>query len=293
MSKISLHAWLLAARPRTLIISTIPLFLAMCLALKDGMKINGLVLFYIWTTAVLIQIGTNIINDALDYTKGVDTEKRIGPVRVTNAGLLPFQIVYRVGIFCFLFSAIPILFIFPIGGWPILFFWLFSCLAGYCYTGGPYPLAYKGLGELFSFLFFGLGYTSVAYFLLVGQFNAYSLLSGLQIGFLIMNVAAVNNARDVETDRMGNKKTLAVRFGKIFINYQILSSVLSPYILGIFWLKSYPLACFLPFLSLPLGITICKGIWTHSYGRIYNKFFVQSAILVAFFGVLLGVGILL
>lgn len=281
------QAWLLATRPKTLTASIIPV--AAATTLSDG---SLWIAFFALLTAICIQIGANLFNDVLDFKKGADTVHRIGPMRVTQSGLLSESEVLFGGIIFFLMS---LLFGIPLiiqGGWPIVLLLIASLICGYLYTGGPFPLAYCGLGELFVLLFYGFASTAAVYYLNTGYVDATAILAGAQIGLLATAIIAMNNFRDHQQDAQAQKMTLAVRFGITFARVEVTLLVLLPFFLNLLWLEyDRELAAFLPLLSLPLASTILYNIWTTKPGPIYNQFFAQTALLHLVFGLLLTVGL--
>lgn len=211
--------WVEAARPRTLPAAVAPVMVASALAWKDGVfggTAAGLCLGF----AVLIQIGTNFANDYYDFKKGADTSDRVGPRRAVAAGLIAPEVMKRAMILVFVVAFITGLGLLPFGGWPMLVIGVASIFCGFVYTGGPYPLAYHGWGDLFVFVFFGLVAVCATYFVQAGTVTANAWWLGGGIGALSTNILVVNNYRDIETDRAANKRTLAVRFGRTFAEIQ-------------------------------------------------------------------------
>jgi 1,4-dihydroxy-2-naphthoate octaprenyltransferase len=255
-------------------------------------KISWEISFYALIAAIFIQIGTNLVNDALDFKKGADTKERLGPVRVTQSGLLRMDQVLAGGMMCFgaaLLFSIPLVIA---GGWPLAVIMALSVLCGYMYTGGPFPLAYVGLGDLFVLLFFGFVATSAVYCLQGGALGFQPLLAGAQVGLLSTVMIAVNNLRDVASDSKANKRTLPVRFGATFGRWEISMLILLAFILNFFWFaEGYQLAGILPFSALPIGILVIRGVWSNNPGEIYNRFLGLSALLHVLFGILLTIGL--
>lgn len=285
-------SWLLAARPKTLTAALVPIVAATLLARADTGIVIWKISIYALLASFFIQIGTNLFNDALDYKKGADTSARLGPVRVTQSGLLTMEQVMTGGMICF---ALAVLFGIPLiftGGWPLAVILILSVLSGYFYTGGPKPLAYSGLGDPFVIIFFGFVATVSVYYLQTGAVSFGSFLAGAQIGLLITALLAVNNLRDIEGDAKSNKRTLPVRFGKTFGRVEISVLILLPFALSSVWVQSgYPYAGILPWVAFPLGTMVIRGVWTNEPGRIYNTFFGMTALLHLVFGVLLSLGL--
>ena len=174
--------------------------------------------------AVLIQIGTNFANDAYDYLSGADNIERVGPTRVTSSGLLTANNVLRAMWIIFSLSICVGFYLAYVGGWPIVVIGLLSILSGVAYTGGPYPLGYNGLGDIFVFVFFGLIAVPGTYYLQTNYVSSESILLGIISGAFSTSILIVNNIRDIELDQKSGKKTLAVKFGKLFcqIEYVIM-----------------------------------------------------------------------
>lgn len=166
--------------------------------------------------AVLIQIGTNFANDYYDFVRGGDTEARVGPVRVTQAGLVEPSSVHRAMLVAFALATLVGAYLVVVGGWPILVIGVLSLLSGWAYTGGPFPLAYNGLGDLFVWVFFGPVAVAGTYWVQARTLSDGALVAGVAIGALNTAVLVANNLRDLETDRAAHKRTLPVRFGRGF-----------------------------------------------------------------------------
>ena len=288
-----MNPWILAARPRTLGAALIPVIAGCALAISVS-AFDPLGSALILACAVLIQIATNFFNDALDHAKGADTAGRLGPTRVTSAGLLPAR---RVMTGAFLTLTLAALLALPLvlrGGGIILLIGLLSLLFAYAYTGGPFPLAYLGLGEIFVTLFFGLIAVGGTFYLNTLTFSAAAILAGLQIGLHSSVLLAVNNLRDLETDRAATKRTLAARFGLTFARRENAALVIAPFILGLAWLPlGYLWAFLLPLLTLPLAWWLARACLTATPDRQVNQLLAQAAALHAAFGLLLALAFLL
>ncbi|RME15520.1 MAG: 1,4-dihydroxy-2-naphthoate polyprenyltransferase [Bdellovibrio sp.] len=290
----SFKAWIWALRPKTLTASLVPVLVGSALPLVEGYEVNWRISFYALASALWIQIGTNLFNDVLDFKKGADNEERLGPVRVTQSGLLSPRQVMLGGILSFgfaIFFAIPLVLM---AGQVILVIGVLSLLFGYLYTGGPFPLAYKGLGDLFVILFFGLVAVGGVYFLQTGTFHEDALIAGFQTGFLCTVLIAINNLRDIEQDRKVGKKTLAVRFGERFTKREILflyvfSFILLPY----WWQRGVWAAALFPLASLPLVFSLLKSLWATPPGVVYNQFLAKASLIYLLFGGLLFSGFMI
>jgi 1,4-dihydroxy-2-naphthoate octaprenyltransferase len=245
--------WISAARPRTLPAALAPVVVGSALAAHDGHFGGGAALLCLGF-ALLIQVGTNFANDYYDFIKGADTAARVGPRRAVAAGLVAPAHMRRamIGVFAAAF-ALGLCLIAWGGPW-LLVIGVASIVCGIAYTGGPYPLGYHGLGDLFVFLFFGLVAVCATYFVQAGRVTADSLLAAIPIGLLAANILVVNNYRDMETDAAAGKRTLVVRFGRGFARAQFASSIAIALAMPvIFWLRGYRAWCLLPLLLAPLA----------------------------------------
>jgi 1,4-dihydroxy-2-naphthoate polyprenyltransferase len=205
-------AWFLATRPRTLPAAMAPVLAGTGLAIGDGV-FRPLPALAALVGAILIQIGTNLANDYSDWARGADTEDRLGPTRVTQAGLLaPRDVRMGAGIALGLAFLVGI-YLVAVGGWPIVWIGLASLVCAVAYTGGPFPLAYNYLGDLFVFLFFGLVAVGGTYWVQAGALTPAVLLVGSGVGALATAILVVNNLRDRETDIRVGKRTLATLLG--------------------------------------------------------------------------------
>lgn len=224
--------WILAIRPKTLAASIAPVFIGSAMAFGDG-QFHLIPAIVCLLAALLIQIGTNLANDYFDFKKGADLN-RIGPIRVTQAGLIKPQVVLRVTIVVFILAAIACGYLVYLGGMTIAIIAMASIISGILYTAGPKPLAYLGLGELFVFIFFGPVAIGGTYYIQTLDLNWAVVLAGFGPGFLSCGILVINNLRDIQGDQKVEKKTLAVRFGKAFAMNEylfcILGACLSPFL---------------------------------------------------------------
>jgi 1,4-dihydroxy-2-naphthoate polyprenyltransferase len=213
------QVWLAAARPRTLPAAVAPVLVGSALAWRAE-KFDGRAALICLAFALLIQIGTNFANDYFDFRHGADTAERIGPRRAVAAGwVTPVAMQHAMwGVFgaAFLVG----LALLAWGGWWLLGIGVACIACGIAYTGGPYPLGYHGLGDIFVFLFFGLVAVGTTFYVQVGTVTAAAVIAAVAIGALTTNILVVNNYRDVETDRVAGKRTLVVRFGRHFARTQ-------------------------------------------------------------------------
>jgi 1,4-dihydroxy-2-naphthoate octaprenyltransferase len=212
--------WVSAARPRTLGAAFAPVFVGASLAYADGV-LAPLVVVAAFAGAVALQLCTNFANDYFDFVKGADTEDRLGPVRATAAGWVTPQQMLLATVLTLVALVPPAVYLVATAGWPLLVIGLAGIVAALAYTGGPYPLAYVGLGDVFVLVFFGPVAVGGTYFAQALAIPPEALVAGLMPGLIATALLAVNNLRDVPTDRVANKRTLAVRFGETFARYEI------------------------------------------------------------------------
>ncbi len=286
--------WLMASRPKTLALAWTPILVgtALAFAVYGAVRIELSALAFL--SAMLIQIGTNLINDALDFKKGADTPERLGPKRVTQSGLMDADRVLSLGLFCFGLSALVAIPLVMAGGWPLIAMGLCSFLAGYAYTGGPFPLAYRGLGDLFVLIFFGWVALCGVYYLNTGTWDWRAWVAGTQMGLLATIPIAINNMRDHATDRRVGKRTLAVRLGLSWVRLEIALLCFLPFLIGGFWYgEGFRWATFLPLFTFPLALFLFFKMVTTEPGVIYNRFLAWGVALDVFFGILLSLGFLI
>ncbi len=294
MSASALKNWFLAFRPKTLSAAVVPVAVGTALAKATHQRVDWVVVGCALGVALFIQIATNLFNDAIDFKKGSDTKERIGPVRVTQAGLISPRWVFAGGVL-FLLGAVG--FGVPLivkGGIVIAVLGALSLFFAYGYTGGLFPLAYHGLGDLFVMLFFGLVAVGGCHYLHVGDFDWRGIVAGLQSGATATLILAVNNLRDVHQDRAAQKKTLPVRFGVAFGRVEICLFAFSPLYFAPYWyLNGWTLAALLPLLTLPVAIVVVRGALKNEPGPIYNRFLGLSALHHLLGGALLATGLAL
>ena len=211
-SKLSI--WLMATRPKTLLASQGPVILGLLLAYEKDQSINLLIAIITLLCALLMQIGTNLVNDYFDHFTGVDSKDRLGPERVTSLGFLAPEKVKRGYQICFALSFFMGCFLMYIGGLPIIIIGVLSLLMAYIYTGGPFPLSHFALGELVAIIFFGPVAVWGTYFLQTMSFDSLPVLIGLGPGFIAGTLMSINNLRDRISDKKSSKKTLAVILGE-------------------------------------------------------------------------------
>ena len=245
------EVWIGATRPKTLPAAVAPVVVGTALAGHDGqadLGAAGLCLLF----ALLIQIGTNLANDYYDFIKGADTAARVGPRRAVAAGLVRPEVMKRVMIAVFVLAFGAGLGLIAWGGPWLIVVGVASIACGVAYTGGPFPLGYNGLGDVFVFLFFGLVAVGATYFVQTRELTINAILAAVPIGLLAANILVVNNYRDVETDAAAGKKTLVVRLGCGAARAQFLGSLVVALAMPLFfWVQGFSAWVLLPLLLAP------------------------------------------
>jgi 1,4-dihydroxy-2-naphthoate octaprenyltransferase len=283
----------MASRPRTLPAAAAPVIVGWAAAFSTG-HFDLLPAMAALLGALLLQIGANIANDVFDYQKGVDTADRLGPTRVTASGLLtPAQVkggmwfVFALAALCGLYLAIH-------AGWPVIAIGVLSILTAIAYTGGPYPLGYHGLGELAVFLFFGLAAVCGTYYVQALQWDAVAVWAAIPMGLLTVAILIVNNLRDIETDRVTGKMTLAARYGAQWARREYLFVVGLAYLVPlVMWLSGEAsFSVMAAWLSLPWFLPLAREISTLS-GRPLNKVLGKTGQLELVYGLFLAAGFIL
>ncbi|MHB1376610.1 MAG: 1,4-dihydroxy-2-naphthoate polyprenyltransferase [Candidatus Humimicrobiaceae bacterium] len=229
-SKISL--WFKSTRPRTLPAAAAPVIIGIALAFYEN-KINLFIAIFTLMAALLIQIGTNFANDYFDFIKGTDTDKRIGPVRLIQAGLIKKNEMLAGFIIAFIAASVLGVFLVIRGGYPVLLAGIFAIIFGILYTAGPAPLGYIGLGDIFVFIFFGLISVTGTYYLQTLKINPVVLIASLAPGFLSAAILTANNIRDIKTDKEAGKRTLIVRFGYNFGLFEYLFCIIAAHLIPV------------------------------------------------------------
>ncbi len=294
MSDVStIRAWVMATRPKTLAAAAVPVIVGTAVAWRDGAFSIGPALAAM-VGAGLIQIGTNLANDYFDYQKGADAEDRLGPTRVVQSGLLPPERVFAAMAGTFGLAMLVGGYLVAVGGWPILALGLASVASGIAYTGGPYPLGYHGLGDLFVFVFFGIAAVTGTYYVQALEWSNVALVASLPIGWLSTAILVVNNYRDLETDRRAGKRTLAVQLGRRGTRYQYGALLGASYGVPLLqWQFGASSAwVLLPLASAPLAWHLYRQL-VERRGASLNATLERTAQLLTLFGLLYAPGLVL
>lgn len=284
------RAWWLAARPRTLGVGAAPVLVGTALAWLHG-SARAAPAFAALVAALLIQIGTNLANDAFDHERGADGPDRVGPARASQLGWLTPSQLKRATAGVLGAAALAGVYLASVGGWPIIAIGVVSLAAAVAYTGGPWPLGYHGLGDLAVFVFFGAVAVCGTFYVQTLALTPVALASSIPVGALATAVLVVNNLRDLETDRRAGKRTLAVRLGRrgtvgeyavlMLVPYALLP-VLAPHL-------GWPVA--LPVLSLPSATSLIRRVMRTPSGPALNAALAETARLCLVWAVLFAVGV--
>ena len=287
----AIRAWFLATRPRTLVAGVVPVAVGSALAYREHVFAFFPALAAL-IGALFIQIGTNLVNDYFDFKRGADTVDRLGPPRATQQGWLTPRAVFTGAMVCFGLAFAVGLYLVSVAGWPLVVIGLCSLGAGYAYTGGPFPLAYNGLGDVFVLVFFGFVAVGGTYFVQAHAVTPMSLLAAVPVGLLGVALLAVNNTRDQKTDAAAGKRTLVVRFGPSFGKAEYIAClVLSALVpLGLWLSGAATPFVMLSWLAIPLAAPPLKTLLTQT-GSALNAALAGTARLQLIFGVLFAVGL--
>lgn len=274
----------MASRPKTLPAALVPVWLGCVLAKLLTGSWNPAMAAWTLGGAVAIQIATNFFNDAIDFRKGADSAERIGPRRVTASGLLSPRCVMVIALVFLGIASLCGFILIRHGGWPVLAIGIPSLFLAYGYTGGPFPLAYRGMGELFVLVFFGLIAVTGTVFIQTGTWPAEAFLLGLQVGMLSCVLISINNFRDREEDAKSDKRTLAVRLGPGMAVALVWLEIKVAALSGLGWIafdKPQLMVASLPVLAM--GGFILWGLLTRPPGPFTNRLLgLAGAQLIAF-----------
>ena len=274
--------WLLASRPKTLFAALAPVMLGTALAYSLG-KGHLASAIAALLGAIGIQVGTNLANDYWDAKKGADTEARLGPIRVTSSGLLSPRSVFIGMLLAFVAAAFAGLYLIYEAGWPVFWIGVISIFCGIIYTAGPFPLAYLGLGDVFTFMFFGPVATVGSFYVQAHTVSFTPLLLGCIPGSYSVVLIALNNLRDRESDILVNKKTLAVRFGAAFARAEIALCLYSPLIFIMLFYRDGHLSALRVIASITVcvlgGLAVLLPVYRIRDMRLINGLFPRTAML--------------
>ena len=285
------NTWGLAVRLRTLPAAAAGVITGSALAWYDGFFRADAALVCL-LTALLLQIGSNLANDVFDFERGTDTAERAGPIRVTQAGLLTPSQVKMGMLVVFGLAGLCGLYLAWLGGWPIILLGIAAIVSAIAYTGGPFPLGYYGLGDLFVFLFFGLASVAGTYFIQAGYVSPAAWWMAVPPGLIITAILVVNNLRDLENDRKAGKRTLAVILGEKGTRAEYLICMLAAYLviplaaLG----GLIPWSSLITWVSLPIAVRTARVVFTQK-GRPLNAALAGTGQVALFFSILFWIGL--
>ena len=284
--------WWLAIRPRTLPAAASGVVMGSALAWHDGSFQVGPA-FAALLVALLLQIGSNVANDVFDFERGADTSARQGPLRVTQAGLLSPAQVKRGMYIIFGLAALCGLYLASLRGWTVILIGVAAIISAVAYTGGPFPLGYYGLGDVFVFIFFGLAAVAGTYYVQVGTVSTAAWWMSVPVGLIITAILVVNNLRDLENDRVAGKHTLAVKFGEKATKIEYVLCVGIAYLIlsVLVFSQIVPVAGLLAWLSLPIAVKTLRTVFTQK-GRPLNAALAGTGQVALIYSVLFWVGLL-
>ena len=283
-----LRAWFFACRPKTLSVSLSPVLVGTAIAWHDGGRVLWLPLLAAALGAALIQIGTNLFNDVGDFRRGTDTPDRLGPKRATAEGWLGAGVVEAAAWLAFALAFVCGIYLVEHGGWPIVIVGLASLGAGWAYTGGPVPIAYRPLGEVFVFIFFGLVAVGGSYYLQMLTLAPVAVFAATLVGLHAAAVITVNNYRDRDGDARNAKNTLAVLLGRPATRRLYSAEMLVPYTLLPVFAASLGWRATLPLLSLPLALRLIRRFNSEAPGPVFNDILAATAGLQMTYALLLS-----
>ena len=281
-------AWWLAIRPKTLSVCAVPVVFGTALAYFEQGHLLWWPALAALLAAMLIQIGTNLYNDVGDFERGADTAERLGPPRATAQAWLSARAVRRGARAAFALALLMGAALVAWGGWPILLIGIASLISGWAYTGGRWPIAYSPLGELFVLMFFGVVAVGGTYYLQTFSLSFAALLAGVMLGSFAAAVITVNNTRDIPTDAVVQKRTLAVRLGRSAMNTVYALELLLPFVLLPWFAVQTNLAwrMALPVIAGVLAVTLYRRFCA-AQGAAFNALLAATAQLQWVFAVLL------
>jgi len=289
----SVRVWWLGIRPRTWSASVAPVLVGAALAARDG-AFRPLPVLAALAGALLIQIGTNLSNDVLDFRRGADHAERLGPTRVTQAGLLAPRSVVVGAAVAYLLAALCGLYLVHVAGRPILVVGVLAIASGVLYTAGPFPLAYVGLGDVFVLVFFGLAAVGGTYYVQALTVTPAALALGVAEGALAVAILTVNNLRDRATDSAAGKRTLPVRIGeratRQYFRLTVALAFVVPLLLVAVRLLDWPVLVVV--LALPQAVAVAHDVVAGATGRALNPLLGATARVQYVHALLLVAGLL-
>lgn len=270
-----LRLWLMAARPRTLTIAVAPVVAGAGLVWAQTHALSPLPLVAALLGALLIQVGTNLWNDVGDAARGGDQPLRQGPPRVTALGWATPERVRVAALLSFAAAGLVGLYLAWVGGWPIVALGVASLVAGWAYSGGPRPIAYTALGEVFVLAFFGVGAVGGTVWLQTAALTPAALVLGVAIGLPACAVLMANNYRDLEADRLVGRRTLAIRLGPDGSKLAYAGMILGPF--AVLMSPAAPAGGWLTLAAAPLALKLVVAFAGTPRGPAFNQILAGTA----------------
>ncbi len=285
--------WIGAARLRTLPAAVAPVVVGTACAHVAGAIAWGPAVAAL-VGALLLQLAANFANDVFDAERGADGPDRIGPTRAVAAGLISARAMKLATALCVVAALAVGSYLVALRGWPIVAIGLASIVAALAYTGGPWPLAYHGLGDVFVMIFFGFVAVAGTAYVQLGAVPPLALAAGLGVGALATAILVVNNARDIETDTRAHKRTLAVRLGRRGAQLEYLALLTTAYATSaVLAVMTRSLAPLLALLTVPLAVARARQLLTAKDGPTHNACLAQTAQLMLAYSLATAVGLAL
>jgi len=281
----------MASRPKTLWAALSPVIIGTAMAYgADGFHLYSAIVALFG--ALMIQIGTNFANDYFDFKKGIDQKGRLGPTRVTQTGLVSPSTMKKAIVIAFCMASLAGIYLVWRGGLPIVVIGLLSILFGVLYTGGPYPLGYNGLGDIFVLIFFGPIAVGGTYYVQVLDISSESIIAGFAPGLFSVAILTVNNLRDIKSDTIAGKKTLQVRFGEEFSRFEYLFCILLSASVPVFlyyWEGTHPFST-ISILIIPLALPSIRRVFILSSSPEFNDVLSVTGKLLLLYSILFSIG---
>ncbi len=287
------RAWILATRPKTLPAAASPVIVGTAVAfVEHSMRfVPALVAL---AGGLLLQIGANLANDLFDFQKGANSQGRMGPLRVTQEGLLSTRQVLTGMWITFALATLCGVYLTLVSGWIIVLIGILAILAAIAYSGGPFAYGYKGLGEFFVFIFFGFAAVCGTYYVQTNTISPLAIFSSIPVGLFVVAILVVNNLRDIESDRTSAKQTMAVRKGDLWAKQEFIGLLAFAYLV-VFLLGFSNLASpwiLLSWISLPAIFPLSRSVF-NDRGRELNKTLTATGQITFIFSLLYAAGLVL
>ena len=280
--------WLAGTRPRTLPAAVVPVLIGSGVALGYHRFSAGRALLAL-VVALALQVGVNYANDYSDGVRGSD-ERRVGPVRLVAAGLAPPRQVLAAAIVSFTVACLAGLVLAVATTWWLIAVGAAAVAAAWTYTGGRHPYGYRGLGEVAVFAFFGLAAVVGTAFVQVRSLTWLALAASVPVGLLACALLVINNLRDIPSDTVAGKRTLAVRIGDPRTRLLYASCALVPFVAAALIATVRPLTL-LTLAAVPLAIAPMRAVRAGAQGPALIGALGQTGRLQLAFGALLTLGL--